>query len=80
MACGLPIVTTDVGGLRSYVDETCARLVPPGDVPAMAQAVLELLGDAAARSAMGRAGRRRTEAFAWPEIARQVIAVYEGLR
>ena len=31
MSCGLPVIATDVGGVREYVDEDCAVLVEPGD-------------------------------------------------
>ena len=80
MACGLPIVTTDVGGIRDYVDEGCARLLPPGKPAAMAEAVLELLGDPKRRAAMSRTGRTRAESFAWPLVAKQIAAVYEAVR
>jgi glycosyltransferase involved in cell wall biosynthesis len=80
MACGLPIVTTDVGGIRDYVDESCACLLPPGKPAAMAEAVLDLLGDPERRAAMGRASRARAEALAWPLVVNQIAAVYEALR
>jgi glycosyltransferase involved in cell wall biosynthesis len=80
MACGLPVVASDVGGIRSYADDRCACLVRLGDVTAMTQAVLDLLGDTAAREAMGRAGRQQVLKFSWPQIARRMMAVYEALR
>ena len=35
LACGLPVVATDVGGVREIVDESVGALVPPRDVPAL---------------------------------------------
>ncbi len=80
MACGLPIVATDVGGIRDYVSEDCARLVPPHDPAAMAEAVLELVQESGVREALARAARARAETFAWPRIAKQVLDVYASLR
>jgi glycosyltransferase involved in cell wall biosynthesis len=79
MACGLPLVVTDIGGVREYVDGSCALLVPPQDADGMARAVVDLLQDVAAREAMGRAARARAETFAWPKIAEQVLEMYTRL-
>jgi L-malate glycosyltransferase len=39
MASGLPIVATNVGGIPETVASGCAVLVPPGDAPALADAI-----------------------------------------
>ncbi|OBI96689.1 glycosyl transferase family 1 [Mycobacterium asiaticum] len=39
MACGTPVVAFARGGIPELVDERCGRLVPPGDVAAMARAI-----------------------------------------
>src|SRR5690606_38551184 len=52
MACGVPVVATDVGGHRdSVADGTTGRLVAPGDPEAVAAAVRGLLADDATRRA-----------------------------
>lgn len=79
MACGLPLVVTDVGGVRDYIGEECARLTPASSPDGMAEAIVELLQEPAAREAMGRAARRRAETFAWPRVASQTAAVYRSL-
>jgi glycosyltransferase involved in cell wall biosynthesis len=79
MACGLPLVATDVGGVRDYVGEGCARLTPVGAPRVMAEAIVELLRAPDAREAMGQAARQRAEAFAWPRVASQMAAVYRSL-
>lgn len=59
MACGLPVIATDVGGVAELVrtGET-GRLVPPADVAALEVALTELLGcTPAERRRMGEAGR-----------------------
>ena len=79
MACGLPVIATDVGGMRDYVDRDCARLAPAGNPEAMTAGVLELMQNPAARTAMGQAARSRAEVFAWPRVAKQIVAMYEAL-
>jgi glycosyltransferase involved in cell wall biosynthesis len=62
MACGLPCVTTRVGGLRDFViDGVNAHAVPPGDDAALAAAIANLLADAGRRAALGQAARRTAE-------------------
>lgn len=80
MACGLPSVVSDVGGIRDYVDRNCARLVRAGKPDDMAEAALDLLRDPVARETMGRAARQRAETFAWPRVAQQILSVYEAVR
>ena len=61
MACGLPTVVTDIGDAASYAGPEAAVLVPPDEPATMADAVLELLDDPAAREALGRRARTRAE-------------------
>jgi glycosyltransferase involved in cell wall biosynthesis len=56
---GVPIVVSDVTGLRGYVDESSAVLVPPGDPDALRIAVDELLDDPFRRKVLRDAARRR---------------------
>jgi glycosyltransferase involved in cell wall biosynthesis len=79
MACGLPAVVTDTGGIRDYADEACARLVPLGDAGRMAEEALALLSDAAQREALGRAARERALAFDWGAIVRKTAEVHAAL-
>ena len=72
MACGLPVVGTDVAGTRELIrDGREGRLVPPRDAEALAAALLELAGDPARRLEMGRRGRERALEFSWEQTALQ---------
>ena len=58
MACGLPVVTTDVGAVREVVEDgRTGRVVAARNSPAVAGAIIELLNDPARRQAMGAAAR-----------------------
>ena len=58
MAAGVPVVASDVGGLRAMIaDGVSGILVPPGESAPLAKEVLGLLADPARASAMGRAGQ-----------------------
>jgi len=62
LACGLPVVSTPVVGVPEIViDGQNGRLVPEGDVAALAAALKELLLSAELRERFGRAGRLRAE-------------------
>jgi len=78
MACGTPMIVSDNLGFRSVIAGGAEAVVVPKDDPAVwAETTIALLGDAARRQAMGRAGVEKAQRFAWPRIARQELAVYE---
>lgn len=60
MACAVPVVATDTGGLPEVVvDGETGFLRSVGDVDALAEAALEILGDVALARRMAAAGRER---------------------
>jgi glycosyltransferase involved in cell wall biosynthesis len=79
MACGLPVVTTDLESVRVYAPGEEALRVAVGDWAGLAEAVLLLATSPARRAIMGRAARLRAEQLAWPGIAKQYEALYTSL-
>jgi len=76
MACGLCIVSTNVGGIPHLAEhEEEALLVPPGDAEAMAGAVARLLREPALASRLSRAARAKAEQFDWSAA----LPAWEGL-
>jgi glycosyltransferase involved in cell wall biosynthesis len=58
LACGLPSVATDVGGIPDLLARgDFGRLVPPDNAEALAEAILDLLADPDSRAACGQQGR-----------------------
>ena len=81
MACGVPVVATDLGGPREII-ETPAQgtLIPAEDPEAIAEAVIRLHGDATLRKGLSKAGRARVEsAFGIERCVREVEAVYASI-
>jgi phosphatidyl-myo-inositol alpha-mannosyltransferase len=77
-ACALPAVASDIPGYREVLDPTASVAVPPGDVPALVDAVCDLVGDEERRDRLGRAAREiAVERYSWPGIARRLEAVYQ---
>ncbi|RLV49461.1 colanic acid biosynthesis glycosyltransferase WcaL [Nocardioides mangrovicus] len=75
LATATPVVTTAIAGIPELVDADCGRVVPAGRVDLLAEALAELLGDAALRERLGAAGRRRVlEQFSLPVTARSQAA------
>jgi glycogen(starch) synthase len=77
MACGVPVVASDVGGIPDIVVQgQTGLLVPAGDVAALATAIDELLADRERRIRMGEEAHRRSEAYSWTALAVRVARVY----
>jgi glycosyltransferase involved in cell wall biosynthesis len=81
MAAGKPVIAADAGGPREVVTPgTDGLLVPPGDVAALAVAMLSLAGDPDLRRTMGEAGRvKARERFGITPQAAAVRAVYDAV-
>jgi D-inositol-3-phosphate glycosyltransferase len=80
MACGTPVVASNVGGLAStVVHGTTGFLVPGGDWHAFAQAIMRLVASPVLREAFGQASVQRAQDFAWPCIVARTIQLYRRL-
>lgn len=80
MWCGVPVVTTDAGGLPEAVGE-CGRVVPAGDARSLAGAIELALGRPKESSRLASAGRERTRLlFGADAMVDGTLAVYEELR
>jgi len=86
MACEVPVVASDVGGIPEVVDDgVTGALVhydardPAGFERGLADAVNAFLADPARAAAMGAAGRARAVSeFGWARIAEQTLEVYRS--
>jgi glycosyltransferase involved in cell wall biosynthesis len=80
LGAGVPAVAYDVGGIAEPVRQFGAgRVVPPGDVEALAAAARELLDDTAALEEARAGARRARETLTWDASAAAHLALYEEL-
>lgn len=79
-AAGVPVVTTDAGGIPFVVrDEVNGFLVPRGDHAAMARACLRLLADGALATRIADTARQEcVDRFSWPVVAEQWETLYRS--
>jgi glycosyltransferase involved in cell wall biosynthesis len=76
----VPAVAYDVGGIAEPVQRFGAgRVVPAGDVAALAVAVRELLSDADALEQARQGARRAREELTWDAAAREHLRLYEEI-
>jgi glycosyltransferase involved in cell wall biosynthesis len=79
IACGLPVVSSDISAMRAYLEGTNALLVAGNDPSELAAAIVRLRGDAELRTTMGLRSRERAESLAWPQIAPEYIRAYQDV-
>ncbi len=78
-ACGTPVVSSDVGGLRdNVVDGRTGYLVVGRDGAAFAGRVIEILADPLLALRLGDAGSRRAERFSWRASAVTALKVLQA--
>ncbi len=77
MASGVPIVSTNVGGIPYMVEDgVSALLVAPGDAREMARAALRILGDPALGRRIAAAGLDAAQRHAWTSVRGDLFDAY----
>ncbi len=78
MACGLPVIATDVGGISEILMEDYGKLVPPNQPELLAKAILEFSSvDLSSRKLEIRAVME--EKYSWDKNVETLIGIYEEL-
>ncbi len=78
MACALPVIATDVGGIREILMEEYGKLVPPNQPELLAKAVL----DFAKQDFSSRKNELRAmmeEKYSWDKNVERLVEIYEEL-
>jgi glycosyltransferase involved in cell wall biosynthesis len=79
LACGIPIVSTNAGGIPHLVKHgTTALLVPAGAPSALACAMMNLLDDAALKNRLVENGLQLARSFCWSAVFPHWLSVYTG--
>jgi D-inositol-3-phosphate glycosyltransferase len=78
MACGIPVIGSDVGGIKfSVQDDIAGYLISPRDPKTLAQRLATLWANPLKARAMGRAGLARARTmFTWERVASELAEVY----
>jgi glycosyltransferase involved in cell wall biosynthesis len=77
LACGLPVISTAVGGVPFIVrHEDTALLVPPNDPAAMAAAILRFRENARLRKQLSDNGLAEVVQYGWPEVRQRWLDAY----
>ena len=78
MAIAMPVIASDVGGLREVVEDgRTGIIVPPANAPAITSAIVRLADSAELRSQMGAAARARVvENYSMETMAARTLALY----
>jgi glycosyltransferase involved in cell wall biosynthesis len=80
LAFGRPLVLSAVGGFPEIAEQGAARLVPPEDPEALAEALRELLADRSARDALADAATKAAATtYSWERIGEATMALYGDL-
>ena len=78
MACALPVIATDVGGIREVLKEDYGKLVPPNQPERLGEAVLDFAQqDFSQRKLELRA--MMEEKFSWDTNVQRLVEIYEEL-
>jgi phosphatidyl-myo-inositol alpha-mannosyltransferase len=81
MAAGTPVIASKIAGYSDVVtDGVDGILVPPADPQALAEELQLLAHEPERLAAMGEAGRKSAERYAWPRVADEVKQVYEWVK
>ena len=79
-ACGIPLVTVDVGDRQQMLgDPPAGVIVKPGEPGAMAQAILQVLDQPELAKKLAQRGLTRVADFAWDRLVEEVEAVYASV-
>jgi phosphatidylinositol alpha-mannosyltransferase len=76
MACGTPLLVSDIPAFRDLASDGGAAFTAPGDPAAWAEAVSGLIDDPARRAVMSQRGPALAKRYAWPTVAQRVLEVY----
>ena len=78
MACGTPVIASEVGGLGYLVQNgITGYTIPDSDPAELCDKLSHLLGDTDLRNQMGNSAAEYAADYAWTKVASQIIEVYK---
>ncbi len=81
MSAGVPIVSTDAGGIPYMVeDNKTALLNPIGDWKGIAESAIQLLEDESLYKQLSNDGKREVSRYCWESVGPQWLTLYESIK
>ena len=80
MACGLPVIGANTGGVVDLVEDDCGILVDNGDVEQIKNAIVQIKRSEELRQSMGECGQKRAQThFTWESVTDRYEAIYDDV-
>jgi glycosyltransferase involved in cell wall biosynthesis len=79
LGCGTPVISTIVGGIPDYVDNTCGWLFEKGEVDRIVDLIGEICNQPEVASSRREAARTKALGFSWQRVAKKMRTVYESV-
>lgn len=79
MACGAPVITSDVPTIIETTGRAAARHVPPLDASSLARSIVGLLENESERQYLSSAGLKHVQDFSWERVAHSTLEVYRDV-
>jgi glycosyltransferase involved in cell wall biosynthesis len=76
MACGTPVITSNVNGLAEIAGDA-AILVDPQDTKAIAAAICHIMSDTQLQKALSQKGLARAAQFSWDKCQQETLALLQ---
>jgi glycosyltransferase involved in cell wall biosynthesis len=79
LACGTPVISTRVGGMPDYVDNTCGWLFERAEVAEIVNLIGNICNEPEIASSRRTAARSKALVFSWNRVAAKMRMVYEAV-
>jgi glycosyltransferase involved in cell wall biosynthesis len=79
LGCGTPIISTMVGGIPDYVDNSCGWLFEKAEVARIVKLIGEICDGQEITSSLRSAARSKALVFSWKRVAAKMRVVYDAV-
>jgi glycosyltransferase involved in cell wall biosynthesis len=79
LACGTPVISTMIGGIPDYVDNTCGWMFEQGEVAGIVKLISEICDEQEVALSRRSAARNKALAFSWTRVGTKMRSAYEAV-
>lgn len=77
MACGLPVVSSNIEAIREYVTDSCGFFVSGNDPKVFSKILINLFENKTLLNDMGKAAQKRAQELSWQKVTKQIVQIYK---